>query len=175
MRSPSAHADCLAPRLPRLPCSSSGRVGPAIVEASSSARLCARERGMVRTILVDSPANNTLSTWKTRSLPHSFQAGSTFNASSLFLAPYGDRPRLISAGAFRHAIVEGDSPLWTGVSEPYKHTVRSFLVHFHFQLLRETNSSSAGPPAPPHGARPLRTAGASGCAAQRRWRASRGS
>lgn len=42
----------------------------------------------------------------------------------------------------RHEIVEGDSPLWTGVSEPYKHTVRSFLVHFHFQLLREASTSA---------------------------------
>lgn len=35
-----------------------------------------------------------------------------------------------------YEIVEGRSPLWDGVSAPYKHTIRSFLVHFHSQILR---------------------------------------
>ena len=33
-------------------------------------------------------------------------------------------------------VVEGTHPLWTGVSEPYKHLIRSFLVHFHSEVLR---------------------------------------
>lgn len=33
-------------------------------------------------------------------------------------------------------IVEGDGSLWAGVSEPYKHTIRAFLVYFQTQLLR---------------------------------------
>ena len=37
-----------------------------------------------------------------------------------------------------YAIVEGDSPLWEGVSEPYKHTIRAFLVHFHVNILRHS-------------------------------------
>jgi 2-phospho-L-lactate transferase/gluconeogenesis factor (CofD/UPF0052 family) len=35
-------------------------------------------------------------------------------------------------------IVEGDHPLWQGVSEPYKHTIRAFLVHFHVNILRHS-------------------------------------
>ncbi|KAI8477038.1 MAG: UPF0052-domain-containing protein [Monoraphidium minutum] len=34
-----------------------------------------------------------------------------------------------------YAIVEGQHALWDGVSEPYKHMIRSFLVHFHMQIL----------------------------------------
>ena len=33
-------------------------------------------------------------------------------------------------------IVEGDGALWAGVSEPYKHTIRAFLVYFQTSLLR---------------------------------------
>lgn len=33
------------------------------------------------------------------------------------------------------AIVEGAHELWAGVSDPYKHTIRAFLVHFHLQIL----------------------------------------
>ena len=33
-------------------------------------------------------------------------------------------------------VVEGTHPLWEGVSEPYKRLVRSFLVHFHAEVLR---------------------------------------
>jgi len=32
-------------------------------------------------------------------------------------------------------IVEGEHALWDQVSEPYKHTIRAFLVHFHSQIL----------------------------------------
>eukprot|EP00890_Picochlorum_soloecismus_P001067 jgi/Picsp_1/1961/NSC_05427-R1_maternal effect embryo arrest 18 protein len=35
-------------------------------------------------------------------------------------------------------IVEGDHGLWNGVSEPYKHTIRAFLVHFHVNILRHS-------------------------------------
>lgn len=35
----------------------------------------------------------------------------------------------------RYAIVEGEHALWNGVSEPYKHTIRAFLVHFHTTIL----------------------------------------
>ncbi|GMH38306.1 hypothetical protein BSKO_06190 [Bryopsis sp. KO-2023] len=35
-----------------------------------------------------------------------------------------------------YSIVEGCHPLWDGVSEPYKHTIRAFLVYFHSQILR---------------------------------------
>lgn len=34
-------------------------------------------------------------------------------------------------------IVEGEHPLWQGVSEPYKHTIRSFLVYFNTQIQRQ--------------------------------------
>lgn len=37
-----------------------------------------------------------------------------------------------------YRIVEGDHELWDGVSEPYKHTIRAFLVHFHAQILRHS-------------------------------------
>ncbi|GLI61049.1 hypothetical protein VaNZ11_003309 [Volvox africanus] len=34
-----------------------------------------------------------------------------------------------------YAIVEGDHALWRGVSDPYKHTIRAFLVQFHTAIL----------------------------------------
>ena len=37
-----------------------------------------------------------------------------------------------------YAIVEGEHALWRGVSDPYKHTIRAFLVHFHAQILRHS-------------------------------------
>ena len=36
------------------------------------------------------------------------------------------------------AIVEGQHALWHGVSQPYKHTIRAFLVHFHTAILRHS-------------------------------------
>jgi hypothetical protein len=36
-----------------------------------------------------------------------------------------------------YSIVEGDHELWDGLSEPYKHTIRAFLVHFHTLVLRQ--------------------------------------
>lgn len=33
------------------------------------------------------------------------------------------------------SIVEGTDPLWEGITSPYKHTIRAFLIHFHTQLL----------------------------------------
>lgn len=38
-----------------------------------------------------------------------------------------------------YEIVEGEHRLWEGVSEPYKHTIRAFLVHFHTQILRNSS------------------------------------
>ena len=38
-----------------------------------------------------------------------------------------------------YEIVEGDHALWEGVTEPYKHTIRAFLVHFHAQILRHSS------------------------------------
>jgi 2-phospho-L-lactate transferase/gluconeogenesis factor (CofD/UPF0052 family) len=35
-----------------------------------------------------------------------------------------------------HSIVEGEHLLWENISEPYKNTIRAFLVHFHSQVLR---------------------------------------
>ena len=35
-------------------------------------------------------------------------------------------------------IVEGQDALWAGVSQPYKHTIRAFLVHFHTAILRHS-------------------------------------
>jgi len=35
-------------------------------------------------------------------------------------------------------IVEGEHPLWEGIGESYKHTIRAFLVYFHTQLLRHS-------------------------------------
>lgn len=37
-----------------------------------------------------------------------------------------------------YQIVEGEHALWEGVSEPYKHTIRAFLVHFHSEILRHS-------------------------------------
>ena len=37
-----------------------------------------------------------------------------------------------------YSIVEGNHELWCGVSEPYKHTIRAFLVHFHTAILRQS-------------------------------------
>jgi len=37
-----------------------------------------------------------------------------------------------------YRIVEGEHALWEGVSEPYKHTIRAFLVHFHANILRHS-------------------------------------
>lgn len=34
-------------------------------------------------------------------------------------------------------IVEGRHSLWQGVSEPYKHMIRAFLVHFQLQILSQ--------------------------------------
>lgn len=34
-----------------------------------------------------------------------------------------------------YQIVEGQHRLWEGVSEPYKHMIRAFLLHFHMQIL----------------------------------------
>ncbi|CAD7700792.1 unnamed protein product [Ostreobium quekettii] len=37
-----------------------------------------------------------------------------------------------------YEVVEGEHPLWEGVSEPYKHTIRAFLVYFQSQILRNS-------------------------------------
>jgi len=37
------------------------------------------------------------------------------------------------------SIVEGNHELWNGISDPYKHTIRAFLVHFHAQILRHSS------------------------------------
>jgi cathepsin L len=49
-----------------------------------------------------------------------------------------------TAKAEWYTIVEGTHELWAGVSGPYQHTVRSFLAHFHFQLIRQANDGGAG-------------------------------
>lgn len=51
--------------------------------------------------------------------------------------------RLSSKGAEEskkewYDIVEGDHVLWNGVSDPYKHTIRAFLVHFHVNIMRHS-------------------------------------
>ncbi|KAK9908076.1 hypothetical protein WJX75_002470 [Coccomyxa subellipsoidea] len=43
-----------------------------------------------------------------------------------------------AAKADWYEVVEGDHALWRGVSEPYKHTIRAFLVYFHTQILRHS-------------------------------------
>ena len=60
------------------------------------------------------------------------------------------------ACACRYNILEGEHALWAGVSEPYKHTIRAFLVHFHTLVLRQPlarfsfeNGSVGAPPPPP--------------------------
>ncbi|KAI3436021.1 hypothetical protein D9Q98_002078 [Chlorella vulgaris] len=37
-----------------------------------------------------------------------------------------------------YAIVEGDDPLWEGISDAYRHIIRSFLVHFHANIMRHS-------------------------------------
>lgn len=39
----------------------------------------------------------------------------------------------------RYSIVEGAHPMWGGVSEPYKHMIRAFLVHFQLQILSQVS------------------------------------
>ncbi len=55
---------------------------------------------------------------------------------------------------YRYEVVEGDHALWRGVSEPYKHTIRAFLVYFHTQILRHSterfNFRNGSVGAPPH-------------------------
>ena len=34
--------------------------------------------------------------------------------------------------------MEGEHPLWKGVSDPYKDTIRAFLVYFHTQIQRHS-------------------------------------
>ncbi len=48
----------------------------------------------------------------------------------------GESPE--EAKADWYEVVEGDHALWRGVSEPYKHTIRAFLVYFHTQILRHS-------------------------------------
>jgi 2-phospho-L-lactate transferase CofD len=38
-------------------------------------------------------------------------------------------------------IVEGEHQLWQGIGEPYKHTIRAFLVHFHTLVLKQSTTS----------------------------------
>lgn len=40
----------------------------------------------------------------------------------------------LAGAARRHSIVEGEHELWSGLSEPYKDTIRAFLVHFQHQV-----------------------------------------
>ncbi len=72
-----------------------------------------------------------------------------------------------------YAVVEGDHALWAGVSEPYKHTIRAFLVYFHTQILRHSserfnfcNGSVGAARLPPRARNPPplhRCAGKPGC------------
>lgn len=62
--------------------------------------------------------------------------------------------------ARRYNIVEGEHALWRGVSDPYKHTIRAFLVHFHTLVLRQSsarfsfqNGSVGAPPRAAHAVR----------------------
>lgn len=56
-------------------------------------------------------------------------------------SPASSGGRELAAEDWRR-VVEGTHPLWEGVSEPYKHLVRSFLVHFHAEVLRAPLGSS---------------------------------
>jgi hypothetical protein len=44
----------------------------------------------------------------------------------------------IAAKTEWYNIVEGDHQLWQGIGEPYKHTIRAFLVHFHTLVLKQS-------------------------------------
>lgn len=37
-----------------------------------------------------------------------------------------------------YQIVEGEHALWDGVSQPYRETIRAFLVYFHNEILRRS-------------------------------------
>ena len=37
-----------------------------------------------------------------------------------------------------YRLPEGQHALWAGVSDPYKHTIRAFLVHFQSAILRHS-------------------------------------
>ena len=43
-----------------------------------------------------------------------------------------------------YEILELESPLWEGVSEPYKQTIKAFLVQFQTQLLRHNDGGGGG-------------------------------
>mmetsp|Transcript_32403 Transcript_32403/g.103109 ORF Transcript_32403/g.103109 Transcript_32403/m.103109 type:complete len:556 (+) Transcript_32403:35-1702(+) len=47
----------------------------------------------------------------------------------------------IGAKAEWLAITEGEHALWDGISDPYKHTIRAFLVHFQFLVMRSSNNA----------------------------------
>ncbi|RKO90949.1 hypothetical protein BDK51DRAFT_14828, partial [Blyttiomyces helicus] len=34
------------------------------------------------------------------------------------------------------ALIEGQHPLWEGISDPYRETIRAFLAHFHHEIIR---------------------------------------
>ncbi|KAJ3241567.1 hypothetical protein HDU81_000106 [Chytriomyces hyalinus] len=36
-----------------------------------------------------------------------------------------------------HTILEGNHPLWNGISLPYRETIRAFLLQFHYKILKE--------------------------------------
>jgi hypothetical protein len=46
----------------------------------------------------------------------------------------------IAAKTEWYNIVEGDHQLWQGIGEPYKHTIRAFLVHFHTLVLKQSTT-----------------------------------
>ena len=40
------------------------------------------------------------------------------------------------------SLVEGDSPLWNGLSAPYRDTIRAFLAHFSHEVLQRMTSTT---------------------------------
>eukprot|EP00899_Mesostigma_viride_P014199 jgi/Mesvir1/22780/Mv14170-RA.1 len=44
----------------------------------------------------------------------------------------------LSAKREWQGIVEGEHALWDHICDPYKHTIRAFLVHFHTEILRQS-------------------------------------
>jgi len=51
----------------------------------------------------------------------------------------GHRLPVIDAKHEWQSIVEGSHGLWSGISEPYKETIRAFLIHFNTEILKRSH------------------------------------
>jgi len=48
----------------------------------------------------------------------------------------------VEAKAEWSEILEGTSPMWSGISDPYKDTIRAFLLHFNSEVLQRWTTNA---------------------------------